>query len=179
MAMAPDENRAFDSELLHKMIARTDSYLNYANTKSTIIITFITAMIAAIGTHTGEALHYLNEKHFPALVILFKVLIVIAVVLLLVGFCYAGKSVMPYTRPSVQKNFFSFIDTIHHYASEDAYSQDVKSMRKEEVTNSLISLQYNLSAGLVKKYEMHRKAICFILCSLAPLCISILMLLFI
>ncbi|WPD76586.1 DUF5706 domain-containing protein [Dickeya fangzhongdai] len=177
--MAPDENHAFDSELLHKMITRTDSYLNYANTKSTIIITFITAIIAAIGTHTGNALCYLNEKNFPALVIVFKVLIVIAVALLLVGFYHAGKSVMPYMRPSTKKNFFSFIDTIHHYSSEDAYSQDVTSMSKDEVTSSLISLQYNLSAGLVKKYEMHSKAINFILYSLAPLCVNILMLLFI
>lgn len=177
--MASDENHAFDSELLHKMITRTDSYLNYANTKSTIIITFITAMIAAIGAHTGDALHYLNDKHFPALVILFKVLIVIAVVLLLAGFYHAGKSVMPYTRPSVKKNFFSFIDTIHHYSSEDVYTQDVKSMKKDDVASSLISLQYNLSVGLVKKYEMHRKAIHFILYSLVPICICTLILLFI
>ncbi|HAV2059542.1 TPA: hypothetical protein JHJ80_000111 [Enterobacter cloacae] len=177
--MTPDANHAIDSELLHKMITRTDSYLNYANTKSTIIITFITAMVAAIGTHAGNALHYLNEKNHPDLIIVFKVLIFVAIVLLLFGFYHAGKSVMPYTRPSERKNFFSFIDTIHHYSSEEAYAQDVKSMRKDDVAESLISLQYNLSAGLVKKYDMHRKAIHFILYSLAPICTCILILLFI
>ena len=58
--MKPDENSVDNNALLHKMITRTDSYLNYANTKSTIIITFITALIAFVGEHAGNAIHYLK-----------------------------------------------------------------------------------------------------------------------
>ena len=86
---------------------------------------------------------------------------------------------MPYTRPSAKKNIFSFIDIIHHYPDEITYTQNIMSMDKEKVVESMISLQYNLSAGLVKKYEMHRKAIYFILLSLVPLFICLLILLFV
>ncbi|HEJ9060177.1 TPA: hypothetical protein SML50_004514 [Serratia fonticola] len=177
--MSSNEKQTFDSDLLHKMITRTDSYLNYANTKSTIIITFITAVIAAIGTHTGNAIRYLSEQNYPALIIIFKILIIIGVTLLLTAFYHAGKSVLPYTRPSARKNFFSFIDTIHHYPTEDAYLQDIISMEKDDVTKSMISLQYNLSSGLVAKYEMHRRAIFFILISFVPIIVGLLILLFV
>lgn len=177
--MTPEESSKIDTELLLKMITRTDSYLNYANTKSTIIVTFITAIIAAIGAHSGDVIHYLHIKNYPALIILFKILIFIGLLLLVTGFYHAGKSVMPYTRPSVKKNFFSFIDTVHHYSSEDAYAKDIQRMGKDDFAESMISLQYNLSAGLVAKYDMHRKAIYSILLSFIPLLVCILILLFV
>lgn len=177
--MNSDEKQSFDSDFLHKMITRTDSYLNYANTKSTIIITFITAVIAAIGTHTGNAIHYLTERNYPALIVILKILIFFGVLLLLAAFYHAGRAVMPYTRPSARKNLFSFIDTIHHCPSEDAYSNEIISMEKDDVIKSMISLQYNLSAGLVAKYKMHRRAIFFILASFVPLIVALLILLFV
>lgn len=177
--MKPDENIVDNNDLLHKMITRTDSYLNYANTKSTIIITFITALIAFVGAHAGNAIHYLNERNYPELIIIFKILLLINAVMLIIGFYHAGKSVMPYTRPSAKNNIFSFIDIIHHYPDEITYTQNIMSMDKEKVAESMISLQYNLSAGLVKKYEMHRKAIYFVLLSLVPLFICLLILLFV
>lgn len=177
--MNQDEKERFNSDLLYKMIIRTDSYLNYANTKSTIIITFITAVIAAIGTHSVSAIHYLFECRHPDLIIIFKILIAIGVTLLLIAFYHAGKSVLPYTRPSVRKNFFSFIDTTHHYSSEDEYLKEINLVEKDEVLKSMASLQYNLSKGLVSKYEMHRKAIFFILMSFVPLILGLLIVLFV
>lgn len=56
--MPLDEKDKFDNDLVQKMVTRTDGFHNYANTKPTIIITFITAILAAIGSNTGNAVAY-------------------------------------------------------------------------------------------------------------------------
>ena len=73
--MPLDEKDKFDNDLIQKMITRTDGFHNYANTKSTIIITFISAILAAIGTNAGSALSYLDSKGCHELTVIFKVLL--------------------------------------------------------------------------------------------------------
>lgn len=177
--MTPDEKQAFHYDLIQKMITRTDGFHNYANTKSTIIITFITAIIAAIGAHTGHAIDYIKVKNHSELIVLFKIFIFIAIMLLLTSFSFVGRTVMPYIKPSKKKNFFSFVDTINSYSSEESFLQDIESMNKDDVIKSMTSLQYNLSAGLIIKYQLHQKAIIFILISFIPLFLNLLIILFV
>ncbi|HBV9606750.1 TPA: hypothetical protein MD997_005748, partial [Klebsiella pneumoniae] len=96
--MPLDEKDKFDIDLVQKMITRTDGFHNYANTKSTIIITFITAILAAIGTNAGSAVAYLEVKGCHDLAIIFKSLMLVSVVLLLSGYFFVGKTVIPYIK---------------------------------------------------------------------------------
>ncbi|EDJ8881117.1 hypothetical protein OWZ45_000949 [Salmonella enterica] len=67
-------------DFLQKIITRTDGFLNYANTKSTIILTFITAITAAICTNTGSALKYIDDKGHADIAVVFKSLVFLSIV---------------------------------------------------------------------------------------------------
>lgn len=79
------------------------------------------------------------------------------------------KTIIPYVKKSPKRNFYSFIDTVEYYSSEGEYCSDFSNVSKSDIFDSLISLQYNLSKGLVEKYKNHKRSIiciisaCFIL----------------
>jgi hypothetical protein len=177
--MPLDDKDKFDNDLIQKMLTRTDGFHNYANTKSTIIITFITAILAAIGTNTGSALTYLETRGCHDLVIIFKILMLVSIVLLITGYIFVGRTVIPYTQTTSKRNFYSFIDTVKQFDSEKEFEDEIKKTKINEITNSMISLQYTLSQGLVKKYELHRIAIFLILFAAVPLMINTLIIFFV
>ncbi|HCA5740217.1 MULTISPECIES: hypothetical protein [Citrobacter] len=106
--MPLDEKDKFDIDLVQKMITRTDGFHNYANTKSTIIITFITAILAAIGTNAGSAVAYLEVKGCHDLAIIFKSLMLVSVVLLLSGYFSLVKLLFP-TLKRLQREIFTHL----------------------------------------------------------------------
>ncbi|HBK6045202.1 TPA: hypothetical protein LMX81_005013 [Citrobacter freundii] len=177
--MPLDEKDKFDIDLVQKMITRTDGFHNYANTKSTIIITFITAILAAIGTNAGSAVAYLEVKGCHDLAIIFKSLMLVSVVLLLSGYFFVGKTVIPYIKTTSKGNFYSFIDTVKQFDSEKEFEEVIKTMHVNEITSTMISLQYTLSQGLVEKYRLHRLAIFLILFAAIPLMINTLIIFFV
>lgn len=177
--MPLDEKDKFDIDLVQKMITRTDGFHNYANTKSTIIITFITAILAAIGTNVGSAVAYLEIKDYHDLAIVFKALMLVSVVLLLSGYFFVGKTVVPYVETTSKRNFYSFIDTVKQFNSESEFEELIKKMPVNEIIGSMISLQYTLSQGLVEKYRLHRISIFLILFAAIPLMINTLILFFV
>ena len=168
--MPLDEKDKFDIDLVQKMITRTDGFHNYANTKSTIIITFITAILAAIGTNAGSAVAYLEVKGCHDLAIIFKSLS---------GYFFVGKTVIPYIKTTSKRNFYSFIDTVKQFDSEKEFEEVIKTMPVNEITSTMISLQYTLSQGLVEKYRLHRLAIFLILFAAIPLIINTLIIFFV
>ncbi|URR20287.1 Pycsar system effector family protein [Klebsiella quasipneumoniae] len=177
--MPLDEKDKFDNDLIQKMITRTDGFHNYANTKSTIIITFITAILAAIGTNAGSALSYLDSKGCHELTVIFKVLLLVSLALLLSGYFFIGQTVIPYIKTSSKRNFYSFIDTVKQFTSEKELEQEIKQTPINEITSTMISLQYNLSQGLVEKYRLQRLSIFLILFAAIPLMINTLIILFV
>lgn len=170
--MPLDERDKFDHELVQKMITRTDGFHNYANTKSTIIITFITAILAAIGANVGNALVYIESKNCHDLAIIFKALILVSIVLLISGYFFVGRTVVPYIKTTSKRNFYSFIDTVKQYNSEKEFEEDIKKMPVSDITSTMVSLQYTLSQGLVEKYRLHRISIYLIFSAAIPLMIN-------
>ena len=177
--MPLDEKEKFHHDLIQKMITRTDGFHNYANTKSTIIITFITAILAATGGNIGNALTYLEAKGCHELGVLFKLLTLISIALLITAYFFVGRTVIPYIKPSEARNFYSFIDTVKNYSSEQQFESEIKTMSISEINSSMISLQYNLSVGLVDKYRLHRISIFLIFIATIPLFINTLMIFFV
>ncbi len=162
----------FKIDSLQKIITRTDGFHNYANTKSTILITFITAYTVAILTNYKYVIDILNSSHPTCLVVFFKFGIMLALLMLICAFYFVGKTVIPYLQPSRKSNFYSFLDTVHFYNSEQEYFSEVVKAPKEDILNSMASLQYNLSKGLIEKYSNHKKSIICILTSILLLTVS-------
>ncbi|MEY0765070.1 hypothetical protein AB7293_04865 [Providencia huaxiensis] len=172
-----DQNKFTSKEqidLLQKMIVRTDGFHNYANTKSTIILTFIAAIIAAICTNINKALTYLESSDIDHVIVIFKILAFISIVLLCIALKIVLQTVIPFTEKSNTKNIYSFIDISAYYNSESNYINSFKPETEEEFISSLAALQYNLSIGLIKKYEKHKLAIEIMSCSLSLIFIDIL-----
>ena len=172
-----DQNKFTSKEqidLLQKMIVRTDGFHNYANTKSTIILTFIAAIIAAICTNINKALTYLESSDIDHVIVIFKILAFISIILLCIALKIVLQTVIPFTEKSNTKNIYSFIDINAYYNSESNYINSFKSETEEEFISSLAALQYNLSTGLIKKYEKHKSAIKIMSCSLSLIFIDIL-----
>lgn len=146
-------------ELFNKIIVRTDSYHNYANTKSTIIITFISALIVSISANIGKALDLLSASGISDISIVFKLLSAVIIIMLFLAFFTVIETAIPYINKSKKENIYSFIDTNYSYASEEVYEEKVNSISQKDILEGLVSLQYNLSHGLVEKYKAHKKSI--------------------
>lgn len=153
----------FDSkeklDLIQKMITRTDGFHNYANTKSTIILTFLTAMVVALLANIGKSIDYLNTlKHYD-LIVIYKIITTLALINIGSAFFFVAKTIIPFVKPSSSFNIYSFIDTCHYKKTEDIYLEAFSQLNKEETIKSLLLLQYNLSKGLIEKYNNHKISI--------------------
>ncbi|MEH8116859.1 hypothetical protein Q7I37_04660 [Aeromonas allosaccharophila] len=172
--MAEDNKElSFHIDILQKIITRTDGFHNYANTKSTILITFITACFVAIFTNYKNAIEALGSSQYPCLIVFFKIGITITLIMLMCAFYFAGKTVIPYLKPSDRKNIYSFVDAVHFYKTEQDYCSGIMTSPKTDIIESMASLQYNLSKGLIEKYKNHRKSIFFIIASIIMLTLNI------
>ncbi|MFB5745737.1 Pycsar system effector family protein [Cedecea sp. S5-13] len=141
-----------------KVVTRTDGFHNYANTKSTVILSFTTALLALIIANLENCYTILNSSHIPHVRFVFTILIFSVFSLLFAALYFISKTIIPNTDKSRTKNIYSFID-IYSNLTEDEYKSEVASARKNELVISMCDLQYNLSNSLNKKYFYHKRAV--------------------
>ncbi|EHD7823249.1 hypothetical protein JQA92_004144, partial [Escherichia coli] len=92
-------------ELVLKTIARTDSYLNSANTKSTILLSLASAVIVAIIANFDKVICLVDvdsDRLFLSL------LLIVIVGLLVISLLFSLKGVTPNISKSDKENTFSF-----------------------------------------------------------------------
>lgn len=151
-------------EWLQKTIIRTDGYLNAANTKSTIMLTFSMALGTAICVNS---LYILQMGH------MYKVAVILSVLLLLKSSIHSLLAIKPYLKPSAKANIFSFVDITDKYKTPEEYENKINSVTKEEMINEMSSLNYTLSKGLMGKYKSQQKSVDSIVLSLAIIFITL------
>lgn len=159
-------------ELMIKVIIRTDSYLNSANTKSTILLSLASALIVALSINYTKILELVSvegDKFY------LSALFVIIIFLLIASVIYSLDGVTPYIKPSARSNTFSFVDIAVNYESLDEYKKHFRTDSDLDFLNQLIALNHNISKALVSKYEKQVTAITFIKAAVYVLCFSIYM----
>lgn len=159
-------------ELMIKVIIRTDSYLNSANTKSTILLSLSSALLVALSV---------NFKNITGMVIVdsdkavLAVLISLMIFLLITSIVFSLRGITPYIKPSTVSNTFSFVDISINFHELHLYKERFNSVSKLEYLNELISLNHNLSKALVAKYNKQITAITCIEATAYVLCFSVYM----
>lgn len=148
-------------DLMSKVITRTDGFHNYANTKSTVILTFITAVLAIFIANLNKPYEILSNSSLPHVKFVFTLLISIEFLLLFSALIFISKTLIPNTDKSKTKNIYSFIDIYHNFKIED-YRTEVATIEKDDLIASMCDLQYNLSESLDDKYKNHKNAVCCI-----------------
>lgn len=157
-------------ELVLKTIARTDSYLNSANTKSTILLSLASAVIVAIIANFDKVICLVDVDSDR---IFLSLLLIVIVGLLVISLLFSLKGVTPNISKSDKENTFSFVDISSYYSSLDCYSSSFKSVSDLELLEQLIALNYTLSRALTSKYEMQIIAIDFMKMAVYVLCFLI------
>lgn len=152
-------------EWLQKTITRTDGYLNAANTKSTIMLTFSMALGTAI---------CVNSPHIMQMGHMYKVAIIISVLLLLKSSVHSLKAINPYLKPSEKTNIFSFVDITDRYKTPEEYENKINSVTKKEIINEMTALNHTLSKGLITKYKSQQKSVDAIIFALVTITITLL-----
>ncbi len=152
-------------EWLQKNISRTDSYLNSANTKSTIMLTFSIALGTAI---------CINSIHILKLGFIYQFAISISVLLLLKSSIHSLLAIRPFLTPSDKANIFSFVDITNTYRTSEEYERKINTVNKNEIIREMSSLNYALSKGLMKKYESQQKSVDSIIMSLVIMALTLL-----
>ncbi|HAV1971905.1 TPA: hypothetical protein JG946_002236 [Enterobacter hormaechei subsp. steigerwaltii] len=159
-------------EMMIKVIIRTDSYLNSANTKSTILLSLASALIVALSVNYTKILELVkieDDKTF------LSALFVIILFLLISSVLYSLRGITPYINPSERSNTFSFVDIAKGYEDLEEYKKHFRKDNDLDFLNQLIALNHNLSKALVSKYEKQITAITFIEAAAYVLCFSIYM----
>ena len=152
-------------DLLHNAITRTDSYLNSANTKSTIMLTFSMALGTAICINSISILRLGPGYH---------VAIAIAIMLLLNSSIHSLLSIRPFLTPSEKSNMLSFVDITSVYKTPNEYENKINTINKSDMICEMSSLNYALSKGLMKKYKSQKYAVDSIISSLILMAITLL-----
>ncbi|WP_313088430.1 hypothetical protein [Atlantibacter hermannii] len=143
-------------ELMIKTINRTDSYLNSANTKSTILLSLSSALIAAIAINSDKILQFVHNADDKA----FLVILMVLIIFLLIGsLLFSLNGITPYIKKSESANTFSFVDVAKNYSQLDDYRSQFNSTSSKVLLNQLMGLNHNLSKALVVKYERQILAI--------------------
>ncbi|MLE76007.1 hypothetical protein D9S61_23080, partial [Escherichia coli] len=102
-------------ELIIKSLTRTDSYLNYANTKSTILLTLASAILTIVGVNLSKVLpEKLYELSYLSL-FFFVLFLVVGVLLNVASIIKSLGSIAPFIKASEKENNFSFVDIVHYY----------------------------------------------------------------
>lgn len=159
-------------ELMIKVIVRTDSYLNSANTKSTILLSLASALIVALSINYTKILELVNVESDKFIL---STLFVIILFLLIASVIYSLNGITPYIQQSARSNTFSFVDIAVSYENLEDYNKHFRTDSDLDFLNQLIALNHNLSKALVSKYEKQIAAITFIKAAVYVLCFSIYM----
>lgn len=136
-------------ELSIKISLRTDSYLNSANTKSTILLSLSAAVIAAIAVNyekVSDSISAQNDRF------IYLIIILISVVFLLASIWFSLNAITPYLKKSEQPNQFSFIDIIHDNKNPKDYYDKILDYNKSAMLEQITYLNYNLAKALRLKY---------------------------
>lgn len=157
-------------ELMIKIIVRTDSYLNSANTKSTILLSLSSALLVAatINFSNISSLVFMGSDRFFV-----QALLVLILFFLIASIIFSLKGITPFIEPSQKGNAFSFVDIVKGYKDLNEYRREFSSVNDLEFLNQLIALNHNLSVALVSKYEKQITAITCIEAAAYVLCFSI------
>ena len=159
-------------ELMIKVIIRTDSYLNSANTKSTILLSLASAIIVALTTNYTKIMDMVTVEEDR---IILSLILVILIILLVLSVLSSLNGVTPYINASARRNTFSFVDIAANYDDLESYKKNFREDSDLELLNQLMALNHNLSKALVSKYERQITAITFIKAAFYVLCFSIFM----
>lgn len=157
-------------ELMIKVIIRTDTYLNYANTKSTILLSLASAIIAAIAVNFDKITSFVvisSDKCFLSF------LLGLTLCFLIVSVFFSLKGITPFIKASESINTFSFVDIVKGYDSMADYKKEFCTVSDSSFLNQLISLNHNLSKALLSKYENQIIAIKCIEVATCIICFSI------
>ena len=149
---------------LQKSITRTDSYLNSANTKSTIMLTFSMALSTAICVNSTDII----KCGFA-----YQLTIATSIFLLLISSIYSLLAIRPFLTPSEKTNLLSFVDIADKYNSANEYENRINTATDSEMICEMSSLNYNLSKGLIKKYKLQKKSVDLIILSLITMAITL------
>ena len=146
-------------DIIIKSITRTDSYLNYANTKSTIILTLSSASLATISVNITKALPQ-DLNSLPAISLaLFYIFSFLGFIFFILSMYNSLQSINPFLKPSDKENIFSFVDILHYNNTASNYSSKMKNVENDKIIHELSELNYNLSFGLIGKYKKQKTSI--------------------
>lgn len=143
-------------DYLIKAIVRTDSYLNYSNTKSTVILTISAAFITILSSNINNLIKNFPE---PSVFLIVKLLLIVIFSSLIIAIFLSIKAISPYTGKSKGYNTFSFVDINSNFdltSYEIACSGENK---KESVIKDLSKLHFNLSTSIMLKYKNQKNSI--------------------
>lgn len=150
-------------EFVIKSVTRTDSYLNYANTKSTILLTLSSATLGTAAVNLTKLLPTTVEKLATIQSLFFYLFSIIFFVLIALSIYESIQAINPYLRKSDQENIFSFVDITEYNNSHDEYLNKIASKDESIMFKELSSLNYNLAKGLLLKYKRQKKSIYYFL----------------
>lgn len=150
-------------DFLIKSIVRTDSYLNYSNTKSTVILTLSAAFLTLLASNFKNLSDNFPE---PYAFLLLKISVIVIFIFLITSIYLSITAITPFTGKSKGWNTFSFVDV---YSNYDTTSYEIYCLREMEKTNiikDLSRLHYNLSESILMKYQAQKKSMTCIKISL-------------
>lgn len=150
-------------EFVIKSVTRTDSYLNYANTKSTILLTLSSATLGTAAVNLTKLLPTEVEKLATIQSMFFYLFSIIFFVLIALSIYESIQAINPYLRKSDQENIFSFVDITEYNNSHNEYFNKIASKDEAIMFKELSSLNYNLAKGLLLKYKRQKKSIYYFL----------------
>lgn len=157
-------------EFVVKSVIRTDGYLNYANTKSTILLTLSSATLATLTVNAGK----LVPNPMPGISnFIFLFLISISFLFILISMYFSIHSINPYLKASDKENTMSFVDIITYNKNADEYAKKISSKTNIELCDDLAALNFNLSVGLIGKYKKQKWSIYFFIASIISAVTSI------
>lgn len=142
-------------DFLIKSIIRTDGYLNYSNTKSTVILTLSAAFLTLLASN----FRIISEKFpEPYAFLILKSSAIIIFICLITSIYLSITAITPSIGKSKGWNTFSFVDV---YSNYDVTSYELTCLREMEKTNiikDLSRLHYNLAESILMKYQAQRKS---------------------
>ncbi|MCX2201526.1 hypothetical protein LDO48_16655 [Pantoea agglomerans] len=145
-------------ELIIKSLTRTDSYLNYANTKSTILLTLSSAILTIVGVNLSKVLPCGIERYSNFSWFLFILFLILGVLLNIFSIIKSLGSMAPFIKKSSRENIFSFVDITHYYKNGDDYFNKIANENYLDLGRQLSVLNYTLSEGLIKKYKGQKRS---------------------
>lgn len=160
-------------DFMIKTITRTDSYMNYANTKSTILLTLATVFLGVITVNLKNIIDFKELMSNQGVFYIVVFFIVIFEVSTLISMFLSISAINPYIVKSDKENVYSFVDIVKSFNNESDYEYKLKNKSKDVIIDELISLNYNLSKSIISKYESQKKAIFYILIGVSSLVVSL------